>query len=64
MLDSYNGDIRLSLAAYNAGPGNVTPQGMKAYIPETQEYVAKVMGHYSSYRNGMASLSITTVNRR
>ena len=64
LLDSYNGDIWLSLAAYNAGPGNVTPQGMKAYIPETQEYVTKVMGHYSLYRNGMASLSNITVNKR
>ena len=64
LLDSYNGDIWLSLAAYNAGPGNVTPQGMKAYIPETQEYVAKVMGHYSLYRNGMASMSNITHNKR
>jgi soluble lytic murein transglycosylase-like protein len=64
LLDNYNGDIWLSLAAYNAGPGNVTPQGMKASIPETQEYVAKVMGHYSLYRNGMASMSYITINKR
>lgn len=64
LLDSYNGDIWLSLAAYNAGPGNVTPHGMKAYIHETQEYVAKVMGHYSLYRNGMASMSYITINKR
>jgi soluble lytic murein transglycosylase-like protein len=64
LLDSYNGDIRLSLAAFNAGPGNVTPSGMKVYIPETQEYVARVMGHYSSYRSGMASLSNITINKR
>ena len=64
LLDSYNGDIWLSLAAYNAGPGNVTPQGMKAYIPETQEYVARVMGHYSLYRSGMASMSNITINKK
>jgi hypothetical protein len=44
-LDSF-GDIRLGLAAYNAGPGRVSPQGMLAYIPETQAYVAKVLQEY------------------
>jgi len=51
LLDSYNGDVRLSLAAYNAGPGRVTQQGMTSYIPETQAYVAKVLGHYDAYHN-------------
>ena len=44
-LDSF-GDIRLGLAAYNAGPGRVSPQGMLVYIPETQSYVAKVLQEY------------------
>ena len=48
LLDSYGWDVELSLAAYNAGPGNVK----KAIpnIPETREYVAKVLGNYQSYR--------------
>ena len=49
-LDSF-GDIRLGLAAYNAGPGRVSPQGMLVYIPETQSYVAKVMGYYRQYKD-------------
>lgn len=44
-LESF-GDIRLGLAAYNAGPGRVSPQGMLVYIPETQSYVAKVLQEY------------------
>jgi soluble lytic murein transglycosylase-like protein len=44
-LNSF-GDIRLGLAAYNAGPGRVSPQGMLVYIPETQSYVAKVLQEY------------------
>ena len=46
MLATFNGDLRLGLAAYNAGPGKVTPEGMKTYIPETQQYVAKVLDNY------------------
>ena len=48
LLDNYGWDVELSLAAYNAGPGNVK----KAIpnIPETREYVAKVLGNYQSYQ--------------
>jgi hypothetical protein len=48
LLDSYNGDVELSLAAYNAGPGKV-----KKEIPdirETKTYVSKVLGNYQFYR--------------
>ena len=45
------GDIRLGLAAYNAGAGRVTSQGMIASIPETQAYVARVMGYYRQYQD-------------
>lgn len=48
LLDSYRWDVELSLAAYNAGPGNV-----KKAIPnilETREYVAKVLSNYQSYQ--------------
>jgi soluble lytic murein transglycosylase-like protein len=42
LLDAY-GDVRLALAAYNAGPGRVQKGGVVPDIPETRDYVAKVM---------------------
>ncbi|HYO84148.1 MAG TPA: lytic transglycosylase domain-containing protein, partial [Bryobacteraceae bacterium] len=41
MLERYSGDVRLALAAYNAGPQRV--QKDVPGIPETQAYVAAIM---------------------
>lgn len=55
LLDSYDGNLTLSLAAYNAGPGNVAKNGPLPKIPETREYVRRVIGHYRSYQQSAAA---------
>jgi soluble lytic murein transglycosylase-like protein len=51
LLDRYDSDLKLTLAAYNAGPGAVDQyRGIPPY-PETQDYVSRVLHYYSNYKN-------------
>ncbi len=43
MLDSFDGDVRLALAAYNAGPGAVIKYGGQVPYRETRQYVDRVL---------------------
>jgi soluble lytic murein transglycosylase-like protein len=47
LLDKFNGNMTLALAAYNAGPARVERTGRVPSIPETMNYVKKVMNTYS-----------------
>ncbi len=46
LLEQFEGDIALALAAYNAGPGNVLKHGGVPPFRETQRYVERVMSRY------------------
>jgi hypothetical protein len=48
LLDKYDGEIRLALAAYNAGPNAVQRYGGIPPYKETQQYVKRVLRSYGS----------------
>jgi soluble lytic murein transglycosylase len=50
MLDLFDGNLRLGLAAYNAGPNRILENGIIPKIPETEQYVKKVMQEYGRGR--------------
>ena len=51
LLDRYHGDMRLAVAAYNAGPGAVEKYGGVPPYAETQNYVANVLASYEKYKS-------------
>lgn len=48
LLDQYDGNVKLALAAYNAGPGAVAKYDGVPPYKETQQYVSRVLGLYQS----------------
>jgi soluble lytic murein transglycosylase-like protein len=53
LLDRYQGDLEVSLAAYNAGSAAVEKHRGIPPFPETKEYVRRVLRFYDSYRNAL-----------
>ena len=48
MLDRFGGDVRLALAAYNAGPGTVEKYNGNVPYRETQNYIERVLKRVSA----------------
>jgi soluble lytic murein transglycosylase-like protein len=49
MLSEFENDLRIALAAYNAGPEAVKKYSGIPPYEETIEYVKRVMGYYQQY---------------
>lgn len=59
LIERFNGNLTLALAAYNAGPKTVEKHGSVPPIAETKHYVRKVLAIYK----GKTDISFSGLNR-
>jgi soluble lytic murein transglycosylase-like protein len=50
LANEFNGDLELTIAAYNAGDGNVIRYGGIPPFSQTRDYVVNVTKFYRRYR--------------
>jgi soluble lytic murein transglycosylase-like protein len=53
----FKGHLKMTLAAYNAGPTRVLNKGRVPHIKETKRYIAKVIRHRELFRDRFESLA-------
>lgn len=66
LANLFNGDLELTIAAYNAGEGAVMRHGGIPPYAETQDYVVRVLTYYRRYRatKDAVSASVGTESTR
>ena len=52
LMDRYKNDMKLVLAAYNAGPDKVDQYNGVPPFKETRTFIEKVMNYYNDYKSG------------
>ena len=57
LLDEFEGNIRMALAAYNAGVDRVRQYGRIPPYKATRSYISKVMSYYREYRYEMRMMA-------
>ena len=65
LLDTFNGDVVLALAGYNAGEGAVMKYGWN--VPpyrETQEYVRRISARYNAISDGRYINNVRTIGSK
>lgn len=65
LLDTFNGDVNLALAGYNAGEGAVMKYGYR--VPpysETQEYVRRISRRYNLIRDPLSAQAANAMTRQ